>query len=203
VGTLAEWRRRANELKSDIFALYLAARDPRVPWYAKALALLVTTYAFSPIDLIPDFIPVLGYVDDLVLLPLGIALTLRLIPAPIWAECRMRARDESAVQSRAGWVAAGIIVILWLLAIIWLARSVSMTWSAHAVSMRGDEMASVVALKVLPLFGETGGQRVPPWLTHSPRWSCWPGDYTISRRCAESYAPPPRRSSGTTSRPMQ
>ena len=118
---LAEWRRRAAELKSDIFALYLAARDPRVPWYAKGLAVMVTAYAFSPIDLIPDFIPVLGYLDDLVLLPLGIALTLRLIPSAVWAECRARARVEAAGRSRAGWVAAGVIVMLWLLTLTWLA----------------------------------------------------------------------------------
>jgi uncharacterized membrane protein YkvA (DUF1232 family) len=119
-GPLAEWRRRASELKDDIFALYLAARDPRVPWFAKGLALLVTAYAFSPIDLIPDFVPVLGHLDDLVLLPLGIALTLKLIPPQVWAECRMHARVDSAVRSRAGWVAAGAIALLWLLVIGWL-----------------------------------------------------------------------------------
>lgn len=121
MGRLAQWRRRAKELEADIYALYLAAGDPRVPWYAKALALLVTAYAFSPIDLIPDFIPVLGHLDDLVLLPLGIALTLRLIPPPVWAECRVLARAQSTARSRAGWVAAGVIVLLWLLAIVWLA----------------------------------------------------------------------------------
>lgn len=121
MGLLTQWRRRAKELKADIYALYLAARDPRVPWYAKALALLVTAYAFSPIDLIPDFIPVLGYLDDLVLLPIGIAVTIRLIPAPVWAECRARARDETTPRQRAGWVAAGVIVLLWILTIVWLA----------------------------------------------------------------------------------
>ncbi len=117
---LAEWRRRAEELKADVYALYLAARDPRVPWYAKGLAILVTAYAFSPIDLIPDFVPVLGYLDDLVLLPLGIALTLKLIPSHVWAECRAQARVDSAARSRAGWVAAGVIVLLWLLLFAWL-----------------------------------------------------------------------------------
>jgi uncharacterized membrane protein YkvA (DUF1232 family) len=88
---LAGWRARLGQLKGDVRALALAARDPRVPWYAKGLALAVTAYALSPIDLIPDFIPVLGYLDDLVLVPLGIALTIRLIPTPVWAECRVRA----------------------------------------------------------------------------------------------------------------
>jgi uncharacterized membrane protein YkvA (DUF1232 family) len=69
MGYLAGWRQRAKDLKADIFALYLAARDPRVPWYAKAMGLVVTAYAFSPIDLIPDFVPVVGYLDDFVLLP--------------------------------------------------------------------------------------------------------------------------------------
>jgi uncharacterized membrane protein YkvA (DUF1232 family) len=119
-GPLAEWRRRAAELKGDIYALYLAARDPRVPWLAKGLALIVTAYAFSPIDLIPDFVPLLGHLDDLVLLPLGIALTLKLIPPSIWAECREQARVDSAARSRAGWVAAGVIALLWLLVIAWL-----------------------------------------------------------------------------------
>jgi uncharacterized membrane protein YkvA (DUF1232 family) len=118
--SLTSWRRRANELKADVWALYLAARDPRVPWYAKAMALLVTGYALSPIDLIPDFIPLLGQLDDLVLLPLGIALTLRLIPASAWADCRTRARRESTAKSRAAWVAAGLITFLWVLVIFWL-----------------------------------------------------------------------------------
>ena len=117
---LADWRRRAKELKLDVYALYLAARHPKVPWYAKALALLVTAYAFSPIDLVPDFIPVFGYLDDLVLLPLGIALTLRLIPDPVWAECRAQARGGGPARTRAGLVAAGVIAVLWLLVIAWL-----------------------------------------------------------------------------------
>lgn len=121
---LAGWRARVRELKADVYALYLATRDPRVPWYAKALALVVTAYAFSPIDVIPDFIPVLGYLDDLVLLPLGIALTLRLIPAAVWAECRERARQPSAARARTGWIAAGIIVVLWLLVIAWGFRAI-------------------------------------------------------------------------------
>jgi uncharacterized membrane protein YkvA (DUF1232 family) len=117
---LAEWRPRAEELKADMYALYLAARDPKVPWYAKGLALLVTAYAFSPIDLIPDFIPVLGHLDDLVLVPIGIALTLKLIPPRVWAECRVQAWADSATRSRAGWVAAGVIALFWLLVIAWL-----------------------------------------------------------------------------------
>ena len=120
MGHLAEWRARAKQLKTDIYALYLAVWHPRVPWYAKALAFAVAAYAFSPIDLIPDFIPVLGYLDDLVIVPLGIALVVRLIPRSVWAECLTRARTESPARSRAGWVAAAIIIVLWLLAITWV-----------------------------------------------------------------------------------
>ena len=73
----------AREMKRDVHALYLAARDPRVPWYAKAVALFVAGYALSPIDLIPDFIPVIGYLDDVIIVPLGIHLVVRMIPAPL------------------------------------------------------------------------------------------------------------------------
>src|SRR5882672_9853477 len=89
--TLAAWRLRARALKLEVYALYLAYRDPRVPLPARILAACVAAYAFSPIDLIPDFIPVLGYLDDLILVPLGVWLALRMIPAPVMAECRAKA----------------------------------------------------------------------------------------------------------------
>lgn len=110
--------RRANRLtiwaqaiKRDIHALYLAGRDPRVPWYAKALAVVVAAYALSPIDLIPDFIPVIGYLDDLILLPLGILLVVRLIPPGIMAEHRAAAAMSARLVSRP---AAVVIVCLWV-----------------------------------------------------------------------------------------
>src|ERR1022692_1161944 len=84
-GSLKDW---ARAMKRDVHALYLASRDPRVPWYAKALALVVAGYALSPIDLIPDFIPVLGYLDDVILVPLGVLLVIRLIPPEVMAEHR-------------------------------------------------------------------------------------------------------------------
>src|SRR5215212_6202650 len=89
---LGEWKRWAGRLKSETYALYLAYKDPRVPWYAKLFVALVVGYAFSPIDLIPDSIPVLGYLDDLILVPLGVALAVRMIPPPVLAECRERAQ---------------------------------------------------------------------------------------------------------------
>ena len=109
------WKQRARQLKTEVYAIYLAYRDPRVPWYARLFAACVVGYAFSPIDLIPDPIPVLGYLDDLVLVPLGIVLVLRMVPAEVLEECRARARAELAggrPVSRAGAVA---IVTIWLL----------------------------------------------------------------------------------------
>jgi uncharacterized membrane protein YkvA (DUF1232 family) len=112
---IARLRQRARWLKTWVRALWLAYRDPRVPWYARVVALCVVAYAFSPIDLIPDFVPVLGYLDDLVLLPLGIALSLRLIPPDVLAECREKAATEADRPRPVNWVAAGVIVALWLI----------------------------------------------------------------------------------------
>ena len=89
------WKEKVALLKREIHALYLACRHPDTPWYAKLCALLVVGYALSPIDLIPDFIPVLGYLDDLLLLPLGIALVLRMIPEPVLNECRAQAKQNA------------------------------------------------------------------------------------------------------------
>jgi uncharacterized membrane protein YkvA (DUF1232 family) len=109
---LKDW---TASLKRDGHALYLAARDPRVPWYAKALALAVAAYAASPIDLIPDFIPVIGYIDDLIIVPLGILLVIKLIPPQIMAEHRKLA---AAAQDRpVSKVAGAIIVVIWILAL--------------------------------------------------------------------------------------
>ncbi|MFN8486878.1 MAG: DUF1232 domain-containing protein [Caldilineaceae bacterium] len=109
------WKTRARQLKRDIYVLYLAYQDPRTPWYAKALAIVVVGYAFSPIDLIPDPIPVLGYLDDLILLPLGIALLLRLIPPQVMDESRSKAQALLAQKRPTNWVAATVIVVIWLL----------------------------------------------------------------------------------------
>jgi uncharacterized membrane protein YkvA (DUF1232 family) len=99
---LGGWRRRAHELRRDVIALYLACRDPRVPWYAKACAALLVAYALSPIDLIPDFIPVLGYLDELILLPLGVLLVLKMIPGGILAEHRQREGGDAAAHESDG-----------------------------------------------------------------------------------------------------
>ncbi|MBA4353169.1 MAG: hypothetical protein C0409_00615 [Novosphingobium sp.] len=100
----------ARSIKIDVMALWLAARDPRVPMLAKVMAAVVAAYALSPIDLIPDFIPILGYLDDLVIVPLGILLAVRLVPAPIMHELRASAMEQARVTSKAG---LAVIVILW------------------------------------------------------------------------------------------
>jgi uncharacterized membrane protein YkvA (DUF1232 family) len=111
-GLVARMRRWADEVTRDLYAVYLASRDPRVPWYAKALALAVAAYAFSPIDLIPDFIPVLGYADDLVIVPLGVLLVVALIPPDVMAE--HRATAGAAMERPQSRAAAAVIVGLWL-----------------------------------------------------------------------------------------
>jgi uncharacterized membrane protein YkvA (DUF1232 family) len=112
--SLAALKQRARHLRTESFALYLAARHPGTPWYAKAFAGGVAAYAFSPVDLIPDFIPVLGYLDDLILVPLGIALAIRLVPEPVLSECRVRSADAFEGDGPVGRVAGAIIVVLWV-----------------------------------------------------------------------------------------
>jgi len=108
---LKEW---AGRLRRKTYALYLAYRDPRVPWYAKLFAAVVVAYALSPIDLIPDFIPVFGYLDDLVLIPLGIALAIRMVPRNVMEECDRKAQQVLAVKTRPSWIAGGIVIAVWL-----------------------------------------------------------------------------------------
>ena len=103
----------ARALKRDAYAVYLAARDPRTPWYVTALAAVVAAYAFSPIDLIPDFIPIVGYLDDLILVPLGIWLVVSLIPEQAMAEYRARA-SEAMQRPHGGKIAAIAIIAIWL-----------------------------------------------------------------------------------------
>jgi uncharacterized membrane protein YkvA (DUF1232 family) len=118
---LDDLKRWSRLLRRDVHAIYLAAYDPRVPWYAKVLAFAVAAYALSPVDLIPDFIPVLGYLDDLIIVPLGIVVVVRMIPADVLVEYRALA---SAAQDRpVSWIGAIAVVAVWVLAIglaLWL-----------------------------------------------------------------------------------
>jgi len=115
VAIVDAWRQRARQLKTETYALYLAYRDPRTPWYARLVVACVVAYALSPIDLIPDFVPLLGYVDDLILVPLGIALALRLIPPAVMDDCRARAREALAAGRPTSRAAGAIVVAIWLL----------------------------------------------------------------------------------------
>ncbi len=111
---LESWRTWARKLKTETYALYLACNDSRVPLHAKILVGCIVAYAFSPIDLIPDFIPILGYLDDLILLPLGIKLALHLIPPVVLTECRGRAQEVMERGEPVNRKAAFVIVMIWL-----------------------------------------------------------------------------------------
>lgn len=120
-------RQFARRLKQEIYALYLAYQHPQTPWYAKVWTFVVVAYAISPIDFIPDFVPVLGYLDDVILLPLGIWIALHLIPTAVMEECRAQSRDKNGKPtSPAGRWAAIVIVLAWVLiaglVIAWLIR---------------------------------------------------------------------------------
>jgi uncharacterized membrane protein YkvA (DUF1232 family) len=116
------WQERVRNLKRDVVAIALALRDPRVPWYAKVVGACVVAYALSPIDLIPDFVPVLGYLDDLVLVPLGLLLVVRLIPADILAEHRVAA--AAVVERPVSRAGAAVVIVIWVLAAALLAFSI-------------------------------------------------------------------------------
>ncbi len=111
-------KQKSRHLKIEIYALYLAYRDPRVPWYAKAFVALVVGYAFSPIDLIPDFIPVLWYLDDLVLISLGVAVALKMIPEKVMEDCRIRSKEMMRKKKPINRVAAVVIICIWLMLIV-------------------------------------------------------------------------------------
>lgn len=111
----------AKKLKRDLIAIYMAMKNPKTPWYAKVMALVVVGYAFSPIDLIPDFIPILGYLDDALLLPIGIAITIRLIPKEIMAQARKEA-ENTPMHTGKHPVATAVIICIWLAFVLWLIR---------------------------------------------------------------------------------
>ena len=109
------WKQRAQELKLEVYAIYLAYKDPRVPLHARIFAACVVAYAFSPIDLIPDPIPILGYLDDLVLVPLGVTLAIKMIPPNVLSECRDQAKEVMKQGKPVNRIAAAIIIAIWLL----------------------------------------------------------------------------------------
>jgi uncharacterized membrane protein YkvA (DUF1232 family) len=118
-------RKKARALKREVYALYLAVRDPHTPWYAKALGVAVVGYALSPLDLIPDFIPFLGLIDDLILVPAGIALAIRLIPAEVMKRSRARAwRELAGKRKMVSRTAAVVVVLIWLILLALIAWAI-------------------------------------------------------------------------------
>jgi uncharacterized membrane protein YkvA (DUF1232 family) len=112
--TILQWKKRAGQLKNEVYALYLAYQDSRTPWYGKAFAALVIAYAFSPIDLIPDPIPILGYLDDLILIPLGMVIALKMIPAEVMADSRLKAEEAFRSGKPVSWVGAALVGAIWI-----------------------------------------------------------------------------------------
>ena len=113
---------QAKQLKSELHILFLALKHPKTPWYTKIFIATIIGYAFSPIDLIPDFIPVLGYLDDLVLIPAGIILARKLIPQAVLEECRKKAKANPPDKKPKNWIAGGIIILIWLYVIYFILR---------------------------------------------------------------------------------
>ena len=112
---LETWKNWSKKLKLQTYTLYYAYKDPMTPWYAKMWGAVVVAYAFSPIDLIPDFVPILGYLDDLILIPLGIALAVKLIPKEILIKCRQQAQERIDSKRPVNWIAGGIIIAIWIM----------------------------------------------------------------------------------------
>lgn len=116
------WKQKVRELKAEVYTLYLAYKDPRVPLYARFFAACVVGYAFSPIDLIPDPIPILGYLDDLILIPLGVILAIKMIPPVVLNECREWAQEEMKRGKPVNRAAAAVIISIWVLLVLMAVR---------------------------------------------------------------------------------
>ena len=114
---LEMWKQRARRLSAQAYALYLAYRHPRTPWYAKVFAALIVGYVFSPIDPIPDFIPGVGLLDEMVVVPIGVLLAAKMIPPDVFEECRQKAREVAEGEKPVSWIAAVVIVAVWVLCV--------------------------------------------------------------------------------------
>jgi uncharacterized membrane protein YkvA (DUF1232 family) len=117
-------KKYARKLKQDLFVLYLSYKDKRTPWYAKAVAICVVAYAFSPVDLIPDFIPILGYLDDLILIPLGISLAIKLIPTNVIEENRVMAEELKKNEKPKNWFVGILFILIWLSLAVWIGKMI-------------------------------------------------------------------------------
>src|SRR3954469_13486781 len=110
----------AKNLKRQIFILYFACKDSRVPWYAKVFTACVVAYAFSPIDLIPDFIPILGYLDDVIILPLGIMFALKMLPKDVISDCEVKANEMMKNGKPKNWIVGSLIIFIWSVLVLWI-----------------------------------------------------------------------------------
>ncbi len=110
----------AKNLKRQLFILYFAYRDERVPWYVKLFTACIVAYAFSPIDLIPDFIPILGYLDDVIILPLGIMFALKMIPKDVISDCEVKANEMMKNGKPKNWIVGSLIIFIWSVIILWI-----------------------------------------------------------------------------------
>jgi uncharacterized membrane protein YkvA (DUF1232 family) len=111
------WKQRARQLYAHTYTLYLAYRHPRTPWYAKVFAALIVGYVFSPIDPIPDFIPGVGLLDEMLVVPIGILIATKMIPPEVFEECREKAREVAEGEKPVSRVAAVVVVAIWLLCV--------------------------------------------------------------------------------------
>ena len=114
----------AKNLKRQIFILYFAYRDERVPWYVKLFTACIVAYAFSPIDLIPDFIPILGYLDDVIILPLGIMFALKMIPKDVISDCEVKANEMMKNGKPKNWIVGSLIIFIWSVIVLWILLNV-------------------------------------------------------------------------------
>jgi len=110
----------AKQLKRRVFILYFAYKDNRTPWYAKLFAIYVVAYAFSPVDLIPDFIPILGYLDDVILVPLGVTFALKLIPKTVIQDCTVKAEERIKHGKPKNWFIGSLIILVWIVVVLWI-----------------------------------------------------------------------------------
>jgi uncharacterized membrane protein YkvA (DUF1232 family) len=118
------WKQKAKALKKEVYALSFAVKDPRVPWYAKAFAIFIIGYVLSPIDPIPDFIPVIGYFDELIIVPIAIIILSKMIPKEVLEKCREKARTRRGRMKGRHWIAASVIILIWLTVVYLSARIV-------------------------------------------------------------------------------
>ncbi|MCW0485044.1 YkvA family protein [Gaoshiqia sediminis] len=119
ITTINKLKKWANRIKTDLKALRIALTDNLVPWYVQALIILTVGYAFSPIDLIPDFIPILGLLDDIVIVPLLIYVTIKLISTEVMQYCRLQAETRE-FKKKKNWIVGSIIILLWVILVVWI-----------------------------------------------------------------------------------